>query len=326
MTSISVALCTYNGEQYLATQLESLAKQTHPPSEIVVCDDGSADGTLAIVKEFARMAPYPVVIHRNAENLGSTRNFEQAIRLCTGDLIALCDQDDIWLPEKLASLDTVLSRCPSALGVFSDAELIDPMGEPLGRRLSDVYGMPAAQEECIPRENTINALIHRPFISGATLMIRAEAREICFPIPRRWVHDAWMCWMLALYAQLAVVKQSLVRYRIHPGQQIGLRNRTKRGAARILTEISRAMKQGRKPYAELAEALTDVRERWCARPGEDYDAMLALIDAKIAFLTRRVALPSGLASRSWKILSMLPDYARYDNGIWGAAKDMLVSG
>lgn len=324
MTPISVALCTYNGERFLEKQLTSLTVQSRVPSELVVCDDGSSDNTLSIIERFARTAPYPVRVHRNQDNLGSTKNFEQAIRLCTGSLIALCDQDDIWLPGKLMSLSSLLSRCPSAVAAFSDADLIDSNDDRLGRRLSDVYGMPSVQDECIPRQELVRALIHRPFISGATLMIRAAAREFCLPMSNLWVHDAWMSWMFALYGKLAVVNEPLVLYRIHEGQQIGLRNRIKRGPARLLTEISRARAQGRKPYAMLAEALTDVREHCAAKPAENCDAILKVIDGKVAFLARRVALPSGFGARTWKILSMLSDYAQYDNGILGAVRDMLA--
>ena len=98
---ISVALCTYNGERFLRQQLESIQQQSRLPDELVVCDDRSRDQTVAIVREFATSVSFPVVIVQNPETLGSSRNFEKAIRLCTGDLIALSDQDDIWYPNRL---------------------------------------------------------------------------------------------------------------------------------------------------------------------------------------------------------------------------------
>ncbi len=98
---ISVALCTYNGERFLPQQLASMAKQTRLPDELVVCDDRSTDRTMALVREFAASSPYPVRIFENEHNLGFAANFERAIRLCEGDLIALSDQDDIWYPIRL---------------------------------------------------------------------------------------------------------------------------------------------------------------------------------------------------------------------------------
>src|ERR1700728_4505611 len=102
---ISVALCTYNGERFLRHQLESIQQQTRLPDELVVCDDRSTDQTLAIVRELAGTVSFPVVIDQNHETLGSARNFEKAIRLCTGDLIALSDQYDIWYPNRLQRSD-----------------------------------------------------------------------------------------------------------------------------------------------------------------------------------------------------------------------------
>src|SRR4051794_15860948 len=98
----SVAMCTYNGARFIGAQLASVAAQTRTPDELIVCDDRSTDETVAIVQKFADSAPFRVRLHVNEENLGSTKNFERAVSLCEGDLIALCDQDDVWLPEARA--------------------------------------------------------------------------------------------------------------------------------------------------------------------------------------------------------------------------------
>jgi len=98
---ISIAMATYNGESFLAEQLDNLAKQTLKPLELVVCDDGSTDDTVAILEGFAALAPFPVSIHRNGTRLGHTENFLKAANLCSGKWIGFCDQDDVWLPNKL---------------------------------------------------------------------------------------------------------------------------------------------------------------------------------------------------------------------------------
>jgi hypothetical protein len=98
---VSVALATYNGEEFLSQQLQSIAEQRLQPYELVVTDDCSEDSTCGIVDAFAQEAPFPVRLHRNNTRLGYKSNFFRAIRLCRGDLIALSDQDDIWAPDKL---------------------------------------------------------------------------------------------------------------------------------------------------------------------------------------------------------------------------------
>src|SRR3712207_5958138 len=137
----SVAMCTYNGARFLGAQLASVAAQTRTPDELVVCDDRSTDETARVVRDFAKSAPFPVRLHVNEENLGSTRNFERAVSMCEGDLIALCDQDDVWLPQKLARLEEEFARDASALAVFSDAGVVDEEARPAGQGLWESVGV-----------------------------------------------------------------------------------------------------------------------------------------------------------------------------------------
>src|ERR1700730_9787095 len=103
MMSVSIAMATYNGEQHIKRQLESLAVQTHPPRELVVTDDASDDHTVLVLTSFGKHAPFPVRVYRNSTRLGYRRNFMLAASLCNSELIAFCDQDDVWYPEKLAT-------------------------------------------------------------------------------------------------------------------------------------------------------------------------------------------------------------------------------
>lgn len=98
---VSVVMCTYNGERYLREQLDSIVAQTYPIHELIIQDDRSTDNTVGILQEYARKYPY-IRLYRNERNLGFNQNFRQAILKATGDFIAVCDQDDIWLPEKIA--------------------------------------------------------------------------------------------------------------------------------------------------------------------------------------------------------------------------------
>ena len=103
MQTVSVVMSTYNGDRYLEEQLQSLADQVHLPHELVVADDGSTDGTWDIVQDFAARAPFPVVSTRNSENLGYGASFLAATGRASGRLVAFCDQDDVWHPDKLAT-------------------------------------------------------------------------------------------------------------------------------------------------------------------------------------------------------------------------------
>src|ERR1700759_3492324 len=132
---LSVALCTYNGGGFLYQQLKSIAEQSRLPDEVVACDDGSTDGTVALLREFAASVSFPVRIIENAQNLGVTANFAQAIGLCTGDLIALSDQDDIWYPNRLSRCEEEFNLDARVDLIFSDANLIDEQGRETAQTL-----------------------------------------------------------------------------------------------------------------------------------------------------------------------------------------------
>src|SRR5947209_2797042 len=196
---ISVALCTYNGSKYLKEQLDSIASQSLLPDELVICDDGSLDATESIVRAFEKTALFKVVFLRNEKNLGSTLNFEKAISCCSGDLIALCDQDDLWLPLKLEKLTAAIEADARIGGAFSDALLIDGSGRDLASTLwSQVQYIPDRNSTDLDRKT----LLRHNVVTGATMMFRSSLRPMLMPIPRQWVHDGWLAWMLVLKARL----------------------------------------------------------------------------------------------------------------------------
>lgn len=125
---ISIALASYNGERFIGEQLRSLAAQTHLPDELIVTDDGSTDQTLAILNDFALLAPFEVKIFRNPKRLGFGQNFGNALAKCNGDIVFLCDQDDFWFPEKIERVVDLARTLPKVQlfnnnAIISDASL-----------------------------------------------------------------------------------------------------------------------------------------------------------------------------------------------------------
>ena len=114
MSGISIALFSYNGDNYIERQLQSLSQQTLQPCELVVFDDRSTDSNFEIIRSISSSSPFPVTVIVNEERVGYRRNFMKAAHLCQGDLIAFSDQDDIWEPEKLATVS----------GVFEDSQVV----------------------------------------------------------------------------------------------------------------------------------------------------------------------------------------------------------
>ncbi len=228
---ISVALCTYNGEKFLEQQLDSIEQQTRKPDELVACDDCSHDRTFELLQEFAERATFPVKVIRNKKNLGSTKNFEQAISLCQGDVIALCDQDDVWKLQKLARLAEVLQAHPEAGYVFSDAELVDENLTPLGHSLWESTGFQGEIRKLFIQGEQFRCFTRKHLVTGATMAFRASVGRLAMPFPAEgyWIHDGWIALVSSATGSLGVpVDEALIFYRQHSRQQIGAKAPQKR--------------------------------------------------------------------------------------------------
>src|ERR1700761_6193623 len=226
---ISIALCTCHGEKFLPQQLSSIQQQVRLPDEVVVCDDKSYDRTVQVVRDFAKRVSFPVTITENKTTLGSAKNFEQAIRLCSGDLIALSDQDDIWYPNRLERLEREFSSHPEAALAFSDADLIDEQDHLLHETLWQRLGFKGVRRERLLAGQSLVLAKHR-FVTGATAMFRSRFRDRFLPIPDGWIHDEWITMIVAAFGSLLAIDQPLIRYRVHASQQVGFRNKLKERA------------------------------------------------------------------------------------------------
>src|SRR6266540_466474 len=257
---ISIALCTFNGGQFLAEQLASIRAQTRTPDELVLCDDASSDETLKIVERFARELPIfirVVRVERNATTQGSTRNFCRAISQCTGDMIVLADQDDVWFPTKLAAIEESLHEQPRAAFCFSDAEIVDAELKPLGYRLWEALGIDRAEQAKFRNGRAFESLLRRYRVTGATMAFRSHYRHLVLPIPPSWVHDAWIALILAAVAPCELIKEPLIQYRQHTGQQHGGRKRSLFGEYRAAGTMTREMCEAvADRYSEAFERLS----------------------------------------------------------------------
>jgi len=184
---VSVALCTYNGAQFLAEQLSSIYSQTIKPDELVISDDASTDNTLEIIEDFMASKAIPVRLLTHKKNSGFTSNFQSAILECNGSVIFLSDQDDIWYPDKIEVCLNLLDTHPDILGLTHEARLVNHNGDPLGTFLRAQilrgYG---------PSDSTI---------TGCVSCFRQDIRELLFPVPLNIVgHDTWISYVFTFFA------------------------------------------------------------------------------------------------------------------------------
>jgi len=203
---ISVALASYNGEKYLREQLDSIYAQTYPNIEVVACDDGSKDGTLGILRDYQKK--FGLKLYSNEKNLGFKQNFAKSVSLCSGSLIALCDQDDIWYPQRLESLSTAMG---DRLAVFCGSDLIDEEGKIVQR------GYKAFERNF---DIGFEELLYNNFSPGAFMLCRAEVLHRNIPIPESERYHDWY-WMKRLSAEgkVAFVDTVLMQYRRHASVQ-----------------------------------------------------------------------------------------------------------
>ena len=226
---VSIALCTWNGEAYLRQQLDSLLGQDYPNLEIMALDDASSDATFRILSEYA--ASHPCIrVRRNPENLGLVRNFEECLRLCSGEFIALCDQDDVWLPHKISTLVAAIGDGPL---VYSRVRVMDGDGRPV--------------EMDFPKRKMLQgrcplALMLTNFVTGHASLLRKSLLDAALPIPDGVLHDHWLAFVAAgTGCGLRRVDEVLSFYRLHGGNQV-LGSKRSRGAgadpARLLPFVN----------------------------------------------------------------------------------------
>ncbi len=211
--TISIALATFNGEKYLPRQLESLVQQRSPITELVVTDDGSSDTTVPLLREFAATAPFPVHIFQNSERLGYRVNFMQAAAACTGDLIAFCDQDDVWHPDNTNLVANAFGD-PEVMLVFHNADLIDERGRRKGKLFSEknakVYP-PLSIKPWMIVPGVVQAL-RRPLLRFTSLHPRS-IDPYCPTEPMS--HDLWYPFWASVLGKIAYIPDTLVEYRQH---------------------------------------------------------------------------------------------------------------
>lgn len=205
--SLSVAMATYNGAEYILEQLDSIAKQDIGISELVICDDASQDGTVDLIKSFSRNSDFPIRLHVNETRLGYARNFFRAISLCQGDVVLMSDQDDIWLPGK----------CSAIRSCFVD-QAVDVVNHDYSVWFSDVGHERPSYFEYMATQGYPRCAN----IKGCSTAFRRSAVPISSlinlsPIP----HDYAICLIGSALGSRKYINTPLMRHRIHGNNTSG---------------------------------------------------------------------------------------------------------
>jgi glycosyltransferase involved in cell wall biosynthesis len=199
---VSVALCTYNGALYLPSLLQSVLNQTYKNIEIIAVDDCSSDDTYEMLLDFAKKHSH-IQVYRNEFNLGLLVNFEKALSFCKGELISLCDQDDIWDPAKI---ELQVNAIGDNLVHYHDSELIGDNGELLGKKMSDIFNF--------YRGDRPEVFLMSNCVSGHTMLIKRELLNHALPLQGHF-HDWWIAYVATNHGSINYMSRPLVKYRQH---------------------------------------------------------------------------------------------------------------
>jgi glycosyltransferase involved in cell wall biosynthesis len=289
-SSISVALTTFNSARFIDEQLSSILAQSRRPDELVVADDGSSDDTLERIRRAVPAdAGIALRILDGGGGLGVTRNFERAVVAASGDVVILCDHDDVWHPDRVSRAEHAFAADPSLLLVNSDARLVDADGEPLGYSLFASLGVGTEELDAVADGRAFEVYLRRNLVTGATTAFRRELLIDAAPFPVEWVHDEWLAMIAAATGRVATLPEELLEYRQHGANTIGVNRPT------LGYRVRRMLAPRGDRYRELAARSQRLVERL-----EQLDVAPELVELarwKLEFERQRAAYPGRRLSR-----------------------------
>jgi glycosyltransferase involved in cell wall biosynthesis len=322
---VSIAMTTFNGGPFVAPQLESFVAQHRRPDQLVVCDDGSSDGTDAVVESFAARAPFDVRFERNPTRLETTPNFEKAVSLCDGDIVFFSDQDDVWMPDKIETVVSLFQEHPETGAIFSNGRVVDEELRQLGYDLWDSLWFDAAERSKVHSGRAVEVFVKHVVAAGTTLAFRGLYRELILPFPDLHdCHDAWVSFLITAVSGVRIVDRTLIDYRLHGANQFGLRK------FNLAEQLEKARWQlAERIFEHNVRFFGAVRERLRAQSDPRFQApaaTLSLVEGKIEHAGRRDAMSPALLRRLPTIVgeTLRGNYWRYSYGIKSVAQDILL--
>ncbi|TWI99955.1 glycosyltransferase involved in cell wall biosynthesis [Mucilaginibacter frigoritolerans] len=224
---VSIALCTYNGAKYLADQLDTLVNQTYKTFEIVVVDDCSTDSTVQILNDYASRYPQ-ITVYKNESNLGFTSNFEKAVKLCNGEFIALCDQDDLW---DLQKIELQVDAIKNNVFVYHDSEFIYEDGSAMNKKVSDIMNLYRGGEP--------EVFLFFNCVSGHSILMKKELLTDALPLKQSYFHDWWLAYVATNVGTIDFIPQCLVKYRQHDSSDTNILRQQRKNDKHKLSSVQK---------------------------------------------------------------------------------------
>lgn len=220
---VTVLLASYNGERFIAQQLDSLLAQTCTDFNILIHDDGSTDSTPDIIARYAARYPEKITVLDAPATGAAQRNFALLLSKCGSEYIAFCDQDDVWKSDKIQKNVSALKRAEDQSGretpllVHSDLCVADSALNTVSPSFFDFQGLRGSV--------TLPHTLVQNFVTGCTVMINRALAEKCGEIPEGCaMHDWWLALTALLFGRIEFIDEPLVLYRQHGGNQVGAKS------------------------------------------------------------------------------------------------------
>ena len=241
---VEILLSTYNGEKYLAEQLDSIMAQTYGNFKVTIRDDHSTDRTMYIIRTYMQKYPAKIFLYKDpiwkTKNMGSTFSFGRLMQQATGQYIMLCDQDDVWMEDKitltLTRFKSIEAENPNTpILVFSDMIEVDENLKTLNASFIETQKLlPQIKDEAIK-------VLAMNVVAGCTTMFNRQCIDIVLPFPSKQViHDHWMAINVAQYGIVEYINRATLYYRQHSHNVVGA---NKVGIKYFLSKIGKPFKQ-----------------------------------------------------------------------------------
>lgn len=221
LSSVSIVMAAYNGGKFITEQIDSILKNTYKDWTLEICDDGSTDKTVEIVEEYVRKYPGKIKLFKNEKNIGVVKNFLNGAKRSKGEYIMFCDQDDVWLPNKIEFTIDQMKKNESRFGketplaVFTDAKVVDVRLRILEESFFESASLDVSKID-MPHMLMENKLL------GCTVMFNQALLGKFNEIPAfARYHDWWVGLLAAAFGKIIYLNESTLLYRQHGGNVVG---------------------------------------------------------------------------------------------------------
>ncbi len=312
---VDILLATYDGAPFLEQQIDSLLAQSFTGGRLTIRDDGSTDATPAILARYAADHPDRIrILQDDRGNLGPTANFSALLEASTADYVMFCDQDDVWLPDKVALSHAGMRALEARHGrempllIHCDLRVVD-------RELREIHPSLRRYFRNDPRHSgRLNRALLQCIAPGCAAMINGRLRDLARPIPAAArMHDWWVALIAAALGRVGHIDAALILYRQHGGNESGAKQWSLPALARNLA--SSGLGFGREKRAILRHT-----QRQAAAFLDRFDEAMAAEDRRMVARYASIAERNALARR----LDLIRYGLRFDDNLKNAGLFVLI--